>query len=83
MVLQALPSELAFNIKLQNLDIGNNVIMKWSDLKVVIFCKFHLSLLTFLCLLYIPSLYFDNYLQIFHCQICWFEWLLVGAVFII
>lgn len=33
--IKTLPIELAFNIKLQNLDIGNNVIMKWSDLKVL------------------------------------------------
>lgn len=31
---QTLPSELACNTKLQNLDIGNNEIMRWSDLKV-------------------------------------------------
>lgn len=31
---QGLPAELALNKKLQNLDLGNNVITRWSDLKV-------------------------------------------------
>ncbi|KAL4577279.1 hypothetical protein LXL04_013385 [Taraxacum kok-saghyz] len=31
----ALPSELARNTKLQNLDLGNSLIMRWSDLKIV------------------------------------------------
>ncbi|KAL6005345.1 hypothetical protein ACLOJK_005911 [Asimina triloba] len=29
-----LPSELSCNVKIQNLDIGDNVIQKWSDLKI-------------------------------------------------
>lgn len=31
---QALPSELAQNVKLQNLDLGNNSIMSWAHVKV-------------------------------------------------
>ncbi|KAM1000115.1 hypothetical protein ACFX2A_006901 [Malus domestica] len=33
--IKSLPAELALNKKLQNLDVGNNVITRWSDLKVI------------------------------------------------
>ena len=33
-MLQTLPADLVHNSKLQNLDLGNNVITGWSDLKV-------------------------------------------------
>ncbi|PQP92555.1 protein phosphatase 1 regulatory subunit 7 [Prunus yedoensis var. nudiflora] len=33
--IKVLPAELALNKKLQNLDLGNNVITRWSDLKVL------------------------------------------------
>lgn len=33
--IKGLPAELALNKKLQNLDLGNNVITRWSDLKVL------------------------------------------------
>uniref|UniRef100_A0A6N2LM05 RuvB-like helicase n=2 Tax=Salix TaxID=40685 RepID=A0A6N2LM05_SALVM len=32
---KTLPAELAYNKKLQNLDLGNNVITRWSDVKVL------------------------------------------------
>ncbi|CAB4313773.1 unnamed protein product [Prunus armeniaca] len=32
--IKGLPAELALNKKLQNLDLGNNVITRWSDLKI-------------------------------------------------
>ncbi|CAN6692078.1 unnamed protein product [Malus baccata var. baccata] len=32
--IKSLPAELALNKKLQNLDLGNNVITRWSDLKI-------------------------------------------------
>ncbi|XP_058087414.1 uncharacterized protein LOC131234501 [Magnolia sinica] len=35
--IMTLPTELAHNVKIQNLDIGNNLIQKWSDLKVLSF----------------------------------------------
>ncbi|CAK7329154.1 unnamed protein product [Dovyalis caffra] len=33
--IKTLPTELAYNKKLQNLDLGNNVITRWSDVKVL------------------------------------------------
>ncbi|TXG73561.1 hypothetical protein EZV62_002140 [Acer yangbiense] len=33
--IKTLPDELAYNKKLQNLDLGNNLITRWSDLKVL------------------------------------------------
>ncbi|XP_068311214.1 uncharacterized protein [Pyrus communis] len=33
--IKGLPTELALNKKLQNLDLGNNVITRWSDLKII------------------------------------------------
>ncbi|KAJ7948029.1 Protein phosphatase 1 regulatory subunit 7 [Quillaja saponaria] len=33
--IKSLPDEIIYNIKLQNLDLGNNVITRWSDIKVV------------------------------------------------
>ncbi|XP_065868924.1 uncharacterized protein [Euphorbia lathyris] len=33
--IKTLPAELAYNKKLQNLDLGNNVITTWSDVKVL------------------------------------------------
>ncbi|KAK2988369.1 hypothetical protein RJ640_007304 [Escallonia rubra] len=33
--IECLPEELALNIKIQNLDLGNNGITRWSDLKVL------------------------------------------------
>nr|AMM42992.1 LRR-RLK [Vernicia montana] len=35
--IKTLPAELAYNKKLQNLDLGNNVITRWSDVKVLNF----------------------------------------------
>ncbi|KAJ9188641.1 hypothetical protein P3X46_000017 [Hevea brasiliensis] len=35
--IKTLPAELAYNKKLQNLDLGNNVIARWSDVKVLNF----------------------------------------------
>lgn len=33
--IKTLPAELAYNKKLQNLDLGNNLITRWSDVKVL------------------------------------------------
>lgn len=58
--LQTIPSDLAKNVKILNLDLGNNFIERSSDLKV---CTYH-------CLPINPSMnYFDRNSHLFRCQV--------------